>query len=293
MPDSNKTTGTTSRTLPGMNDILGAAKYIFNSGQGFMPNQTSLVTPFSTQTSNALKGMANASTQAIPGFQNQYNQLSATLQDQGLNTKQDESAGWLRNIASGGEQNGNPYLDTVLNATKRDIADAVNLNASVNGRYGSGSHDNILQRNIGDVSSRMRMDDYNNQLARRDAAIRSYFDVGGQQRQNMIDAPGQLAAGFNASMSPLQQLGKVGEAYEQKNQQVLNDQNRVFNETKNSLTNPIDWLANNAAKFQGGSVSTSTPYNPALSGIGGALGGYSAFGPVGGILGGLGGLFGL
>ncbi len=333
MPSSTKQTGsqTDYTTAPGMNQILGNAQYIFNSGKAWRPNTTSQVTPFSTQTRTALGGITNASSAAAPAAQQSFSQLSATLNDGGLNDLQDQQAGrlqqyaggngfngvqqqgadWLKGIAGGSDLNGNPQLEDVIRRGSQDIANSDNLMASLGGRYGSGSHEGVLQKNLADFSGNLRFTDYNNQQARRDSAIRDYFgmgttgqgqqseainslyNIGGQQRQNQIDAPGQLAAGFNSSLAPWQALGKVGQAYEQKNQQIIDDKARVFNEGKNSLTDPVNWLQNLASAYKSGGQVTNKQYNPLAQAIGGGIAGYDVFGgPIGAGAGALQGLFG-
>lgn len=330
MPDSTRQTGSTNTSMPGMNQILGNAAYVFNSGKAWRPNTTSQVTPFSTQTKNALAGIDATSRGATGAFGNSFNNLSATLSDGGLNDMQDqqaarlqqyaggnglnsmqnEGAGYLQRIAAGGDMQNNPYLEDVIKRGSQDIANSDNLMASVNGRYGSGSHAGVLQKNLSDFSGNLRFNDYNNQLQRRDSAIRDYFgfgtqgagqqtdainslfNIGAQQRENNINAPGQMAAGFNASLTPWQTLGKVGEAYEKKNQQILDDKARVFSESKASMTDPINWLANIAGAYKGGQQVTSERYNPIMNALGGAASGYDIFGgPIGAAAGGLAGLF--
>jgi len=330
MPDSTRQTGSQTQTMPGMNQILGNAAYIYNAGRAWAPNTTSSVTPFATQTKNALSGLEGAARGATGSFGNSFNQLSATLQDGGLNDMQDqqagrlqqfaggnglngmqnEGAGWLQKIAGGGEMQNNPYLEDTIKRGSQDIANSDNLMASINGRYGSGSHEGVLQKNIGDFAGGLRFNDYNNQLQRRDSAIRDYFgmgstghdqqtdainslyNIGSQQRENQIAAPGQLEAGFNSSLAPWTTLGKVGSAYEQQNQKILNDRNRVFDESKNSLTAPVNWLSNLANSYKGGQQITNEQYNPIMNALGGAASGYNLFGgPIGGVAGGLAGYF--
>lgn len=332
MPDNSKQTGgsTTSVTGPGMDDILGSAKWLFNSGKAWAPDTSSHVTPFSTQTTNALKGIQTAATGSQGAMDANFNRVSATLSDGGLNDLQDQQvnrlqgiaggnglngmqqsgADWLKQIASGGDQNGNPMLDEVIRRSSGDIANSDNLMASLNGRYGSGSHQGVLEKDIGDMSSNLRFTDYNNQQQRKDSAIRDYFgmgttgfgqqadaigslfNAGTQQRANTLAGTGQLTDAFNARLAPYQALGKVGGAYENKNQQILDDKSRIFNETKNGMTGPVDWLAKLAAQYQGGSTTQSQTSNPVAAGLGGAAAGYDIFGgPIGATAGGLAGMF--
>lgn len=334
MPDSSKPTGSTSTsvTAPGMNDILGAAKYLFNSGGAWAPDTTSHVTPFSTQTNQALTGLQNFATkQAVPLTQQNLNRVSATLSDggldplqreqtgrleqiaggNGLNTMQQQGADWLKSIAGGGEMNGNPYLDAIIGKGSQDIANADNLSASMAGRYGSGSHQNILEKNIGDFATSQRFADYQTQQQRKDSAIRDYlgagttgfqqrgdaigslYNAGATQRANQLAGTGQMQDALNLRASPYDILGKIGKTYEGQNQALLNDKSRIFTEKKNALTDPVNWLANIAGAYKGGTTVENKSYNPLLQALGGAASGYDIFGgPVGGAVGGLAGLFG-
>jgi hypothetical protein len=351
-----------------MDDVLGTAKWLFNSGKAWAPDTTSHVSPFSTQTSQALKGVQDVATQgqryadenywrvagqlrdgglnslqdqqvgALQGIargnglnqqqQTAYNRLDPMASGNGLNSMQQSGADFLQRIAAGGDQNGNPMLDEVIRRSSGDIANSSNLMASVNGRYGSGSHQGVTEKNIGDMSAGLRFSDYNTQQGRKDAAIRDYFGMGttgagqkagaigsqaalgttgfGQradaigslynagtaQRANTIAGTGQLQDAFDARLAPLTQLGRVGSAYENKNQQILDDKSRIFNETQNGMTGPVDWLAKLAAQYQGGSTTTTQANNPTMNALGGAASGYDIFGgPIGGAVGGLAGLF--
>lgn len=332
MPDNNRQTGgtTTSVTGPGMNDILGSAKWLFNSGTAWAPDTTSHVTPFSKQTSNALTGITNAAKGSQGALDANFNRVSATLSDGGLNPLQNEQVGrleniaggnglnaqqqqgsdWLKQVASGGDQNGNPYLDDMISRGSQDIANSDNLMASIGGRYGSGSHAGVLGKDIADFAGNARFKDYSDQQARKDAAMRDYFGqgttgfgqradaigslytAGGQKRANTLAGTGQLSDAFDARLAPWTALGKVGGAYENKNQQVLDDKSRIFNETKNGMTGPVDWLAKLAAQYQGGSTTTSNTSNPVANAIGGGAAGYDIFGgPIGAGAGALAGLF--
>jgi hypothetical protein len=295
MPDSTKKTGsaTSYKTSPYMNEILGAAKNIFNTGQAWAPDTSSHVTPFATQTSQALGGLQNAATGSQGAFDQNFNRVSATLAQGGLNDRQTQSANWLQNIAAGGEMQNNPYLEDTINRGSQDIANSTNLMASLGGRYGSGGHEGVLQNSIGDFAGGLRFQDYGNQQARRDAAMRDYFNIGSQERANVMQGGQDLTNAYNAKLTPWQTLGKVGSAYEAKNQQVLDDKARIFDETQAGMRGPVDWLANLANAYQGGGAVQSKEYNPAANAVSGAIKGYDIFGgPIGAAAGGLAGYFG-
>lgn len=263
--------------------------------------------------------------------QNSFNRLTPIAQGNGYNADQQRAVNLLNPIAQGKEMQNNPYLQGVIDRGSQDIANTANLMASGAGRYGSDSHAQVLGKNIGDFAGNLRFNDYNNQLGRRDAAIQAMFGMGSQgmaqktgainsqfgmgstgqaqrmnaidnltnlgtqQRQNLLNGTQQLSDAYGLRKSPFQDMLNVGSAYENKNTQLLQDQARIFNEKKNAITGPLDWLSRLASQFQGGSSTTvnQQPNNPIGQGLGGFLGGYGLTGtPLGGLLGSLGGIFG-
>src|SRR5262249_2140751 len=90
----------------------------------------------------------------------------------------------------------NPYLNDVIRRSSEDIGSSTNLMASAAGRYGSGAHQGVLADAIGDMSSELRYGDYNNQQARRDAAVRDFANLGtagANQRMNALTNRANLA----------------------------------------------------------------------------------------------------
>jgi hypothetical protein len=290
--------------MPGMNQVLGSAQTIFNRGTAWAPNTTSMVTPLSAQTKNALAGMTNAANGAAPAFASNFNRVNQTLGDGGLNALQNEQVNrlqgmaggsgfnatqqqaldYLNPIASGAARQNNPYLDDVISRGAQDIGNSANLMASAAGRYGSDSHAGALGKQIGDFSSGLRYQDYGAQQARQDSAINqlfgmgttgasqkndaigSLFNAGTQQRQNVLGGTQQLSDAYNAQLQPYQTLSGVGDRYEDLYSRTLQDKNRIFNEKKNAQTDPVNWLANLAAAFQGGQQvqRTSTTNTPSI-----------------------------
>ena len=304
MAGGSKTTGTTTSSMPGMNQVLGSAKSIFDNGTAWAPNTTSMVTPFSTQTRNALGGIQGIANSAMPlfnanldrinklqqdgglnGLQNQQvNRLQGVAGGSGFNATQQQALDYLNPVASGAARQNNPYLDDVISRGAQDIGNSANLMASAAGRYGSDSHAGVLGKQIGDFSSNLRYQDYGAQQARQDDAINalfgmgtqgvsqrndaigSLFNAGTQQRQNVAAGTQQLTDAFNARKNPYETLAGVGNRYEDLYSRTLQDQNRVFNEKKNAQTDPVNWLANLASAFQGGQQiqRSSTTNTPSI-----------------------------
>lgn len=332
MPTSSSDGSKTSwQSQPLVGDILGTAKSVFQNPNAWQPDTRSYVTPFSTQTRTGLTGLQNTAKGATGAFTQNFNNISALNKDAGLNSLQDKQVGswqkiangnglnsmqqqaanWLKPIANGDYMQGNPYLNDIINKNAEDIRYQSGLAASGMGRYGSGGHEGVQAKAIGDMASNLRYQNYGDEANRRDAAINSYFNAGStgnqqrmdavnnlfnagqQQRQNIMNGTSALTDAYNARTMPYQtQLG-VGARYEDQNNKILQDQARIFQDKQNAYTAPINWLGNLASAFQGGQqIQTgSTPRNPVASGLGGALAGNSLFGLPGAVLGGLGGTF--
>lgn len=64
----------------------------------------------------------------------------------------------------------NPHLDAILQRMRGDTGDFVNNNFSMFGRYGSGKHTGVLAKEIANADAGLRYQDYNAQMAQKDAA---------------------------------------------------------------------------------------------------------------------------
>lgn len=320
MAGGSKSTGTTTTTqsMPGVNDVFGTAKSLFDTGTGFKPNTMSQVSPFSKQTVSGLSGMDNVAKYSYDPLKQNFDRVNATLKDGGLNNLQDQQVKRLQGIANsnglnsiqqgalnllnpiaqGKEMQDNPYLQGVIDRGSQDIANTANLMASGAGRYGSDSHAQVLGKNISDFAGGLRFQDYNNQLGRRDAAIQnvanlggvgqsnvnsaisSLFNAGTQQRQNLVNGTQQLQDAYDARLDPFRTMMGVGSTYEGKNQALLNDASRIFDAKQASTRAPVDWLAGLVSALQGGTTvsNTTQPSNAVGGGLGGALSGYALTG---------------
>lgn len=262
--------------------------------------------------------------------QTAYNRLNPIAGGTGYNKEQQSAVNYLNPIASGKMLGGNPYLDEVIKRTSDDIGNSTNLQASAAGRYGSGVHQGVLADSIGDMSANLRYGDYNAERSRMDNAINSLFgmgttgqgqkmnaigaqaglgttgqnqrmdavgslfNAGTQQRENQLKGTGQLSDAYMAQLDPMKSILGVGKAFEQKNQDVINDQTRALQDRQQSMLDPVNWAAQLANMYRGGStVTTGTqPNNTFGNVLGGALSGYDIFGgPLGAVGGGLMGLF--
>ena len=208
----SKTTSTSSGsqpwapTIPGLKMGVNAATNAFQSGVGSQPYTASMVTPFSSYTTNAFNNMNNLSNQFQPGLTQAGMNVNALANEGGLNALQDLSASqlapiaaqtpaegyaalndiqqkgfnYLDPIAQGQMMQGNPYLDEVIRRSSADITGAQQMASSGAGRYGSGGYQAATQKQIGDMAAPLRFADYNTQQGRMDQAIRDVFGMGTQ-----------------------------------------------------------------------------------------------------------------
>jgi hypothetical protein len=130
--------------------------------------------------------------------------------------------------------------------------------------------------------------------ARQTDAIGSLYNAGAQQRQNVANGTQQLSDAYAARLQPYNTLLGVGARNEDLYARTLADRVRVNAAKQGAVTAPLDYLAQLANMFQGGTtVQTGMQpgQSPLSKGIGGALSGYASTGnPFGAILGGLGGI---
>jgi hypothetical protein len=68
--------------------------------------------------------------------------------------------GVVNDTLAGKNLNGNPYIDSILAATRANTTDAVNSDFEGAGRYGSGMHAAILSREIANAENNVRYNNY-------------------------------------------------------------------------------------------------------------------------------------
>lgn len=299
----------------GMSDALRA----YRQGYGSNVYTGSTVVPFSEQTSQAygnlsrtaqrnmgnnglqgnLQGIINRGgfSQEQAGAMNNMQRQLGQLGANGLSNAQDAAMRNYSDLANSEyDFNANPGAQGVLNKAIRDTSNAVNLNAASAGRYGSGTHEGVLGRTIGDLSSDFRYNDYNNWLGRRDAANAGMATLGQQGVQNRqglsssIFNAGQAGLGnmtqaYQGMQAPAQTLSGVGSAYEDLYGRQLQDKLRIFDAQNNAPWNQIGRLmqvGNMGGQYQTTNTTAQTPGpNPFLQTLGGVTTGVGLLGGLG------------
>lgn len=296
--NKQQTTSTSSEpwkaAQPAMKLGLEDATKLYKSGVGSQPYTGSTVVPFAKQTTQAMNDMAKNASSWQGELRNNFSNVWGNASNGGLNELQMGSVDKLKAMADGSMMNGNPYIDQVIGNTSDDIGKSSNLMASAAGRYGSGGHQGVIADAVGDVSSRMRMQNYDTERGYMQDAIGSLFNAGQQQQNNINANTGALSSAYDLAMKPGQTLMDIGGMYEDLQGRQMNDQMRLFNEKQNQGWNQIGRLnaiASGAGQMGNTGQTTAQGPNRMGAGLGGALSGYAMGGPMGAALGGLGGYF--
>lgn len=100
--------------------------------------------------------------------------------------------GHYGNILSGKYIQGNPHLEAMIGAARGGITDQVNSQFSLAGRYGGGAHGAGLARELGNMETGLRYQNYSDEMARMDGAA-------GAAQQGNIAAGSQALAGLGVA----------------------------------------------------------------------------------------------
>lgn len=255
---------------------MGDALKQYNAGGLVKPNTMSTVVPYAQQTMqgmNSIQGNAQGA-MAPGGFTDQFKDI---VGNGGFNDPQMQALDQIRGTATGSyDMNANPGFADVLRQAQEGSMYGTNAAAGAMGRYGSGSHQGVQQRELGNLTSRMVGDDYNRWLGRKDAATRDLFGMGQTGMNNMNPA-------FESQNAPANALMGVGGMYEDLMGRTMNDQLRITNEKQNLPLANIQALLAAAAGAGNYGTQTGTAQGPSntFSNIaGGLLGGGSLLGSL-------------
>lgn len=109
-------------------------------------------------------------------------------------------------ILSGKYMQGNPYLEQMISRTREGVADGVNSQFTLGGRYGSGAHAGMLTKEMANAENAMRFNNYALESGRMDQA------AGAGQAAN-ANLAGQAMGGYGALASmPWGGMNSLGNA---------------------------------------------------------------------------------
>lgn len=174
---------------PLLQDVLEQGRAIGGDVSNFTPT-------FSANTRAGMEGIAQMGMNPLAQA-DAFRNLAA-----GTRAGYDTGQGTLMSTASGGMLGGNPYLDEVLRVARENAATGVNAQFSGAGRYGSGAHTGALARELGNIETTARMNNFNTERANQMNAAGILHNAGLQS--------GQFAAGID--QAELQRLGFLSQA---------------------------------------------------------------------------------
>lgn len=279
MSGDNKTTTVQSNepykaAKPLLDKGMGDALKLYNNNQLAPVNTMSTVVPYAQQTMAGMNSIQNTANQAMApgGFSSQFQDI---IGQGGFNDTQMDAVNNTRNLANSSyDFNANPGAGDVLNQILDKSTYGVNQNAAAMGRYGSGTHQGVMQQEQGNLASRFINDDYNRWLGRRDGANTQLFGMGQTGMDNLNPAYASMKA-------PAEDLMGVGGMYEDLMGRQMNDQLRITDAKQNQRQNAIRELLGFAAGAGNLGSSTQTaqgPSNGLSNMLGYGLGGASLLG---------------
>lgn len=253
-----------SAAQPALAQSITGAQDLYNSGVGGQTYTGSTVVPWSSQSTQAMGNIENTAN-ANSGGNGVSGQYQSVINNGGYNSAQ---KGALANTqATANSQfdlNSNPAFQSVLKEAQRGATDSVNMNASGAGRYGSGTNQTLLAKNVGDVTSNLVANEYNNWQNRRDTANQNAFTMGQQ-------GVGNLGAAYTGLQAPNTDLMNVGSMYEDLATRMKNDELRVFDSQQNKpweLLGRLNATASGAGQLGGTQTQSAPGQNPFLTAAG-------------------------
>lgn len=274
MPPGQTTTNTTAEpygpSKPLLKTALHDAMRAYNQGRG--ANTGSMVVPFSKQTQGGYDNL-----EAIAGANSNGQGTSKQWQDiisgGGFNKPQQTALDQLTQTSTQAwNPNANPGFQGMLDSALRKTSDSADLRSAAAGRYGSGAHEGVRTRELGDIASSLYSQDFYKNLDRRDAATAALGNLG----QAGI---GNLSAAYQGLQDPSKTMLGVGAGYEDLYKRTLDDRQRVQNQPWDQISRLIQ--AGNLGGAYTSNTSTAPGPNPFLQTVGGVATGAGLLGGLG------------
>lgn len=291
---------------PYLKDIYSESERQYRSpSPSYFPHST--VTPFATETEQALQGRAGTAGQirrplasalgtASDFSGGGFNPLTA----RGRQTwESDPGYRQLTDTTSGQYLNNNPYLDATYDMASRRVRG--DINSMFSGNVGSGINQEVMGRTLGDIATGIYGGDYQQERGRQLAAAGQVAGLAGQQTGQQMGAAAMVPALAQQQFMPTDQLAQVGATRESLGEAQLQDAINRFNFEEQKPFNKLNMYSQYLGNAPGGQVQSTQPVfrNRAAGGLGGAATGagianlLGVGGGWGAGLAGLGGLLGM
>ena len=277
MPGGTTETSTQTQNMPwpGVRKILntGFRDAIKMYGQGVGGNQGSNVVPMSNYTmqgNNIANRMADRNLRG-KGLSGQYQSI---IDAGGYNPEMQSAITNLKTRATSSYDPNTSGFQDVLNATLRDAGNAVDEGAAAAGRYGSGVHEGVKERTLGDLSNSTRYTDFQNWMNDRNSAVSQLGNMGQAGIAN-------LGSAYQGMQDPIKTKLGIGAQFEDLQRRTIEDRNRALNDPWSQL-NKLLGVAGAGSGYGSSSSTTLAPGpNPLLQTLGGASLGYGLLSGMG------------
>lgn len=215
---------------PYLQDAMAQANNLYNADVGYKPYTGSTQANMSSQTQNALnQTQALANGQGGLLGQAGYNYATGLINNGGMSADQRAALAPLQATANGDYLNQtNPYLQSMLDANAEKVRNQVNSSMSGAGRYGSGAHTTQLAKGITDATAPLLYQNYDAERQRQLSAAQGLTDIYGQASNRALQTAGMGASLTDQLYDPASRLAGVGQVYDDRAQNALNDQINVW-----------------------------------------------------------------
>ncbi|MBD9455885.1 hypothetical protein IB244_30895 [Rhizobium sp. RHZ02] len=268
MTGSSKQTTTTTNNAPwsgaqpALNTALSGAQNLYNSGVGSQVYTGQTYATPSDQSRDAALATQGFAYNNIGGrgLSGQYQDI---INNGGYNPATAQATQNIGNVANA-NWSLSPELQKIIDQTNADTNNAVSLNNSAAGRYGSGLGNSAVADAISKNTNNLLYTDLNNFNTRKDAANSNLFNMG----QSAIGNLGTAYAGMSA---PTNDLAKAGGYFDNLATQQLNDQLRIFDAQQNKPWENLarlNAIASGAGQLGGTSTQSQPGQNPLLTALG-------------------------
>jgi hypothetical protein len=281
-PVTQQTTQTKDPWAPSQ----GALQEAISRGQSMTANDQGYV-PYSGQTQSPevwqlqagldrQAGLAGSTPYGTPGVLAGQALGTNMIQNRGLSPE-------LQSLYQQAQGDQNPYLQSILDTSNRQISNKIGSSMSGAGRYGSGMHADTAARAMAEAADPVLAQDY----ARRQQQMQGIAEGGLQRAGNWATVMPTLDA---AQYAPAERLANIGQYETDRNQAALNDQIKLYNAQQARPWEQISRLnaiAGQAGGLGGTQITSSPIQNPSTMQrlFGGALAGAGVGGSFGGPVG--------
>lgn len=246
---------------PALQMGLDNAMSLYSNNVGFQPYTGQTQAGLSSQTQGALDQTQQLA-QGQGGLLGQagYNYATGLINNGGMSADQRAALAPLQATANGDFLNQtNPYLQQMLDANAERVRNQVNSSMSGAGRYGSGAHTTQLAKGITDATAPILYQNYDSERQRQLSAAQGLTDIYGQASNRALQTAGMGASLTDQLYDPASRLAGVGQVYDDRSQQAINDQIELFNQQQSrpwEQLGRLNAIATGAGQMGGTQTST-------------------------------------